>query len=118
MHKIKVKPLSVNDAWKGQRFKTDEYKIYEQICMLLLPKFTAPGGKLCLYLCFGMSSSSSDWDNPIKPFQDVMQKRYGFNDNRVYRAVVDKVKTAKGSEYVLFDLLPLEQWATLPLRTE
>ena len=26
---IEIKPLSVNTAWKGRRFKTDAYKAYE-----------------------------------------------------------------------------------------
>lgn len=38
MIRIKIKPLSVNDAWKGQRFKTKEYKQYEQDLMFILPK--------------------------------------------------------------------------------
>jgi hypothetical protein len=46
MHKIQIKPLSVNDAWKGRRFKTDEYKVYEQVLMYKLPAIEVPEGKL------------------------------------------------------------------------
>jgi len=46
----------------------------------------------------------ADWDNPIKPFQDILQKRYGFNDKDIFRAVVEKVKTHKGEEFVYFDI--------------
>ena len=35
--RIKIKPLSVNDAWQGRRFKTDNYKKYERDLMLILP---------------------------------------------------------------------------------
>lgn len=44
----------------------------------------------------------SDFDNPIKPFQDVLQAKYGFNDSRIVEAVVRKVKTKKGQEYIKF----------------
>jgi hypothetical protein len=46
MHKIQIKPLSVNAAWKGRRFKTDEYKVYEQVLMYKLPVIEVPEGKL------------------------------------------------------------------------
>lgn len=58
--------------------------------------------KLRLYLEFGVSTKLADWDNPIKPFQDVLQKKYDFNDNRIYEATVKKVVVKKGEEYVKF----------------
>jgi len=36
--RINYKPLSVNEAWQGKRFKTKAYKDYEKSLMLLLPK--------------------------------------------------------------------------------
>jgi hypothetical protein len=29
-------------------------------------------------------SMASDYDNPVKIFQDVLSKKYGFNDNRIF----------------------------------
>ena len=102
---IKIKPLSVNDAWKGKRFKTDGYKKYERDLLLMLPpKLVIPDGELSIYLEWGFSSAASDWDNPIKPFQDILQKKYGFNDNRVFEARVKKKKVKKGSEYIIFNI--------------
>ena len=46
----------------------------------------------------------ADWDNPIKPFVDILQKKYGFNDRDILEATVKKVKTAKGKEYIEFSL--------------
>ena len=46
MHKIQIKPLSVNQAWQGKRFKTPEYKTYEQILMYKLQAMEVPQGKL------------------------------------------------------------------------
>jgi len=101
---LNIKPLSVNDAWKGRRFKTDKYKAFEKAILLMLRPMEIPEGKLELYLKWGFSSAGSDWDNPIKPFQDCLQKKLGFNDNRVHRGIVEKVKVAKGSEFIEFHI--------------
>ena len=29
MHKLNIKPLSVNQAWQGKRFKTKKYNVYQ-----------------------------------------------------------------------------------------
>ena len=34
---LMIKPLSVNEAWQGKRFKTNSYKSYEKDVMRLLP---------------------------------------------------------------------------------
>ena len=105
VNKVNIKPLSVNEAWQGRRFKTPKYKKYEQDLLLILPKAVdIPEGPLVAHYEFGVSNSASDWDNGVKPFQDVLQKRYGFDDRRIYRAIVDKVKVKKGQEYVKFRL--------------
>ena len=101
-----IKPLSVNEAWKGRRFKTDKYKSYERQLLLILPNIDVPEGDLAILLEFGFSSAGSDWDNPIKPFVDVLQKKYGFNDSRITIAAVNKVKVKKGSEYIRWALSP------------
>lgn len=104
---IDIKPLSVNKAWKGKRYKTDAYKVFEKQILLLLPSSVrVPNGPLELRIEFGFSSTLSDWDNPIKPFQDCLQKKYGFDDKRVMRGIVDKVMVKKGQEYIKFQILP------------
>ena len=60
------------------------------------------GGRLCLLLRFGLSSKNADVDNPIKPFLDILQKKYGFNDRQIYRLTVEKEDVAKGYEYIEF----------------
>ena len=107
--RIDIKPLSVNDAWKGRRFKTDEYKAYERSVLLLLRPLKIPDGLLEIHLEWGFSSNGSDYDNPIKPFQDCLQKKYGFNDNKIKRALIEIVKVKKGEEYIKFKIKELEQ---------
>lgn len=57
-----------------------------------------------LQLRFGLSSPLADWDNGVKPFQDVLQKKFGFNDKDIVRAVVEKVLVKKGEEYISFSI--------------
>lgn len=102
MNKIEIKPLSVNDAWKGRRFKTDEYKTYERAMMYLLPQMSTPKDALKINIIFGFSSSGSDIDNCLKPFLDCLQKKYAINDNRIYELNVKKEIVKKGSEYIKF----------------
>ncbi len=96
---LKIKPLSVNQCWQGQRFKTSTYKKYEAGVLLALPQKVLPSAPYRIYMEFGFSSSCSDWDNPIKPLQDLLQKKYGFNDKEVFEAHIKKVKVKKGEEY-------------------
>lgn len=104
--KLNVKPLSVNRAWQGRRFKTDDYKAYEEECLLLLPRSPSMNTRnpTSLSLRFGLSNPLSDFDNCVKPFVDILQKKYGFNDRSIMRATIEKVHVKKGQEFVEFEL--------------
>lgn len=108
---IDIKPLSVNDAWRGQRFKTDKYKTFEEILYYeLLPKnILIPEGPLEIYLEWGFSNMGGDWDNPIKPLADVLQKKYEFNDNRIHKGTVMKKRVKQGKEYIAFRIDALSE---------
>jgi Holliday junction resolvase RusA-like endonuclease len=109
MTKIKIKPLSVNKAWQGRRFKTKDYLAYEQAMMYLLPNLVIPEGNLTVTITFGFANRASDIDNGLKPFLDILQKRYNFDDKRICRLLVDKTKAKKGGEYIRF---VIEQYTT------
>jgi Holliday junction resolvase RusA-like endonuclease len=103
--KVNIKPLSVNDVWKGRRFKTDQYTQYALAVSLLLPNnLIIPEGLLRVYYEFGLSSNGGDWDNPVKPFQDIIQEKYKFNDSRIMEATVRKAIVKKGQEYISFKI--------------
>lgn len=104
MQTIKIKALSVNKVWQGKRFKTQEYKIYEIIALNKLPTLEIPNGKLELELEFGFSNSGSDIDNCVKPFLDILQKKYKFNDSRIYRLSVIKTIIKKQEEFIKFKI--------------
>ena len=95
----KTKVLSVNDAFQGRRFKTPKYKAYEQELLYTLPNLILPPSPFSIYFEFGFSNKASDWDNPIKPLQDILQKKYNFNDKDVMKAEVIKKIVKKGNEY-------------------
>ena len=105
--KLDIKPLSVNGAWKGRRFKTDKYKRYERDILMLLRPVTIPCGFLQLTLTFGFSSAGSDFDNPVKPFVDCLQKKYNFNDKMIKRCTINVEQVKKGYEFIEWTITAL-----------
>jgi Holliday junction resolvase RusA-like endonuclease len=109
LRKIDIKPLSVNKCWQGKRFKTKDYVSYEKKCILLLPKIKVGVPPYLLNIVFGFSSPLADIDNGLKPFIDILQKRYGFNDKDIIELNVKKEKTVKGKEFILFEILTINK---------
>jgi Holliday junction resolvase RusA-like endonuclease len=102
---VKIKPLSVNKCWQGRRFKTDEYKQYEKEVLINLKPMKIPEGDLFIQLDFGVSNMASDIDNPVKPFLDILQKKYKFDDKRITALWLSKNKVKKGSEFINFQII-------------
>lgn len=106
---IRIKPLSVNEAYRGRRFSTAKLKTFKEIVFYSLPKMKTPKGKLAVKYIFGVSSKGSDGDNLIKAFQDCLAQKYGFNDNKIYRWEVEKRDVKKGEEYIKWELKALKE---------
>jgi Holliday junction resolvase RusA-like endonuclease len=106
MHRIKIKPLSVNDAWRGQRlYKTKMYSQYERDLPFLLPRLDIPKDvPLSVSFHWGFSSSASDIDNPLKPTTDIIARTYGFNDKQIHKLSVSKEKVKRGEEFFDFEI--------------
>lgn len=104
MIRIDYKPLSVNEVWKGRRYKTDKYSKYERDLLFLLPNISLPPPPYKITFEFGLSSKVADYDNPVKPFQDILQKKYGFDDKHIVKAEISKVLVPKGKEYLKFKI--------------
>ena len=102
--RINIKPLSQNQAWQGRRFKTPAYKSFERECLIKLSPMKIPDGKLQIAYVVGYSNPMSDIDNFLKSLQDIICKRYGFDDNRIYRIEIEKVITKKGFEFIEFEI--------------
>lgn len=103
---INIKPISINQAFQGKRFKTNKYKRYERDVLFMLPSLKVPEGKLEINIRFGLSSKNADIDNPVKCFVDCLQKKYKFNDRHIYKMSLEKVDVKKGSEFIEFDITP------------
>lgn len=107
--RVEIKPLSVNDAWKGRRYKTDKYKGFEKHFLLLLPNINVRfKGKISLKMVLGFSSAGSDLDNPIKPILDCLQKKYKFNDNKIYSLQIIKELVPVGNEFIELEIKELK----------
>lgn len=107
---INEKPMSVNLAWQGKRFKTQAYKDYEKAMILQMPKAKVdPQEMLRVEFFFGFSNKASDLDNPVKLLMDIAQKKYGFNDKMVFELNVRKCIVKKGEEFIqmgIYKMLP------------
>ena len=98
--------MSVNEAWQGRRFKSDKYKTYSEAVAWLLPKkIDLPEPMYEIYFKAGFSTTLSDWDNFVKPTQDIIAKKYKFNDKLIRRAVIETEIVPKGKEYFEFEIL-------------
>lgn len=82
---LAIKPLSVNDAWRGRRFSTPAKTAYEASLRLLLPNRAIPGGPYyrVQYDFHLVRFSTTDWDNLCKVLQDCIVKRGIITDDRL-----------------------------------
>ena len=110
-HKLDIKPMSVNEAYQGRKFKTKKYNKWSDDVHLLLPSWAGNimDKKLELYVKFGFSTMASDIDNGLKTLMDALSKKYRFNDKYIMRLVVDKTLVPKGEEFIFFTLNILEE---------
>jgi Holliday junction resolvase RusA-like endonuclease len=109
METINIKPLSVNQAWQGRRFKTPKYKHYESSVLFMMPKMILPDPPFRVEIEVGFSNKASDIDNPVKMILDIMQKKYNFNDSEVYELSVKKVIVKKQKEYFKYTIKNIRQ---------
>lgn len=80
---IPLKPLSINEAWQGRRFKTRKYKNYCEDVSLLLPKIKTIKGEVYIsYIFYLHNWRRTDIDNLIKPLQDILVANHIIEDDR------------------------------------
>jgi Holliday junction resolvase RusA-like endonuclease len=104
MIKVDIKPLSVNQAWQGKRFKSPLYLKYEKIVLIMLPKLNIEPPPYKVYIELGFSSPLADIDNPVKPILDIIQKKYNINDKDIFELNVKKEIIKKGNEFFKFKI--------------
>jgi len=97
---LPLKPLSVNQAWQGRRFRSQAYKQYERDVLALLPRgiFAKPlDGIIEVRYKFHLKNHVRyDVDNPAKCLTDILVTG-GFikNDRQIYRMILEKCKGAE-----------------------
>lgn len=108
--RLDIKALSVNKAWQGRRFKSHFYKEYadQLVPKLKIGNYDFGKGPLELNVRVGFSSSASDLDNMLKPFQDILSTHYKFNDKQIFRLILEKELVQKGMEYIEYWILRLD----------
>lgn len=104
MIRIDYKPISVNAAYTGERYKTDDYRAYKRAVTFMLKKHTLPDPPFFITIICGQSNMGADFDNPVKPFVDVLSKKFGFNDKIIHSGYIAKVEVEKGKEFIMYKL--------------
>ena len=113
---IPVKPLSVNEAWKGRRYKSASYSRFEILLyakLLHTVRPNIPDGDLEIHFVWGFSRfRQSDYDNPIKTAQDVICRWLKIDDSRFVSGSQLKVKVDKGDEFIRFFIrkFDMKEW--------
>lgn len=97
---LKGQTMSANKMYLGRKRKGAEYREFEGNMSRVLPdNFSPPAsGKMKVLIYVKYKTAASDIDNCIKTTLDVLQKKYGFNDNKVYDLRVIKDTCKKGEE--------------------
>ena len=117
--RLQVKPLSANQMYyRGKRSKSAAYIAYQndirdQLMGIEWPFGTDP---VTFEIEGGFSNRAADLDNIIKPILDTLQvvfeidnkkkKKKQFNDNKVYKLILNKEIVEKGKEYVDIKVYP------------
>lgn len=98
-----LKPLSVNKAWQGRRFKSKEYKDFEREVGAIFGRRHNPilGPVSVEYFFHLKNANNTDVDNLIKPLQDMLVKLgYIKDDRQIQRLVATKKKHMIDCVYV------------------
>lgn len=106
--KIPIKPLTVNKAWQGRRFKTKDYKQYERDIKRVLKRGRLYTGRLSVGIRFFIRRYTvSDVDNFLKPLLDILTKLdYWVDDRQIKKITIEKFKSKE--EYIEVEINEIE----------
>jgi len=98
---LPIKAMTVNQCWRGRRYKTKKYEEYENQMFFLLPNNIIVEDKrpLRLEVEFGISTTQ-DIDNGLKPLIDILQKKYLFNDRYIMELNIKKTVVKKTEHFI------------------
>lgn len=106
--KIKVKPLSINKAFQGRRFKTRDCKNFESEVLFLLKNYKKKHeGWVWIDYIWGIKNfKMSDVDNLVKPFQDCLVSAGVIKDDRYVKGFTSEKFEAQ-EDYIAFRIQDL-----------
>ena len=90
---IKLKPLSINQAFQGRRFKSKGHRQYEKDIHALVKPCLNPltGMIVATYSFFIKNDKMTDGDNLVKVLQDILVKLGYIKDDRyIKRYIIEK----------------------------
>lgn len=100
-----IKPLSINKAFQGRRFKTQDYKQFEKDFSTLIKyqKMKKFKGSVKIEIGFGFKNKLSDIDNCLKPIFDVLVKNKIIEDDRFINELYVK-KSISAEDYFYIEI--------------
>ena len=103
--------MSVNQAYRGRKFRTPECHLFKDKAAILLrrlklPKLVPKQEFFVIYKFY--TSLQSDADNLIKLIQDSICAALGTDDRYISGIFVRKIKVKKGNERIEFDVFQYE----------
>lgn len=108
---LDIKPMSVNTAWKGKKYKTKDYSDYENHMLWLLKSYKECKPQKYYGIVISWHSKDamrSDLDNIIKPFMDCLVKSEIVKDDRYCMEIhIEKIKSNK--DYIDFKVYSLNE---------
>lgn len=110
--------VSANKMYYRNKTLTAEYRTWRQRAQKILPDLEIPEGPIELQVYAYFANKARDLDNILKPLQDTLQERYGFDDNRIYKITAVKMLVPKehkaDGEGLFIRLLPHKGNLTMP----
>ena len=91
---IDIKPISTNSCWQGRRFRTIEFKKWQEAVIYALPDKKVKGKKLKVHIdLYFQHPLKMDADNYVKAILDCVVKKKIIEDDRyIFELSVKKHK--------------------------
>lgn len=105
--KIPLKPLSINEAFQGRRFKTKKCNNFCDDFLRVAPRKEKIQGIIEIeYKFYVKNHKQADYDNMIKITQDMLVKcGYIEDDRKIYKATIYKIPSI--DEKIEIEIYPL-----------
>jgi Holliday junction resolvase RusA-like endonuclease len=110
MMRLNIKPLSINEAFQGRRFKTKKHKDFEeQVLWILKGNIQKFDKDYSMHLKFYLKNAlRCDLSNYIKVLEDCIVKSGIVKDDRFcWRMEVEKIKSEE--DYIEFEIKALNK---------